>query len=436
MKHLVKKTVIMALFAIALTNFIACGDKDDEPKEVSVTGVSLDKANLEKKVGETFMLKATVQPEDATNKEVMWKSSDETVAKVDANGEVTALKQGKATITVTTKDGNKTAVCTVKVTPKVPLKGIEVKEKYYIGVEEEKTLKITKTPENTTEQLQWKIADESKATIDSTGKITTKEIGETTITVKTEDGRITKTFKILVQPTITLTCSRTEMFSSEMNTDYPENVWVDTNGNGERDSDEHPNFVQDAQIFKVKSNTPTVIYGRLIGFKAMSERLVSLDVSKNKGLEILSCDDGKLKSLDISKNTNLRRLHCSNNRLTKLDVSKHTKLEYLRCSGNELTSLDVSSNTKLEYLRCSGNELTSLDVSSNTKLKSLECKDNLLTSLDVSMCPDLGVNVSSYHEFDCTKNELTCIKVSAAQKANIPSSWKKDYKASYNTTCD
>ncbi len=116
MKYLVRKLVIMALFAIAITSFIACSDKDDdEPTTVSVTGVTLDQTAVTKQIAETFVLKATVQPENATNKEVTWKSSDETIAKVDANGKVTLIKVGKADITVTTKDGNKTAVCTVKV---------------------------------------------------------------------------------------------------------------------------------------------------------------------------------------------------------------------------------------------------------------------------------------------------------------------------------
>lgn len=70
--------------------------------------------------GETLQLTAAVLPANATNKNVTWNSSDETVATVDANGLVTAVSNGTATITVTTEDGGFTATCTVTV--KIPEK--------------------------------------------------------------------------------------------------------------------------------------------------------------------------------------------------------------------------------------------------------------------------------------------------------------------------
>ena len=82
---------------------------------VAVTRVSLDKTELTLIVGDEQALKATVYPTNATNKEVRWKSSDSTVAKVSSSGVVTALKPGPATITVTTEDGAYTASCLVTV---------------------------------------------------------------------------------------------------------------------------------------------------------------------------------------------------------------------------------------------------------------------------------------------------------------------------------
>ena len=83
-----------------------------------VTSVTLDQAELALYTGDTASLTATVQPDNATNKNVTWSSSDNTVATVDNNGNVTAVKAGTATITVTTEDGKKTATCTVTVTDK------------------------------------------------------------------------------------------------------------------------------------------------------------------------------------------------------------------------------------------------------------------------------------------------------------------------------
>ena len=82
---------------------------------VPVTGVKLDQTELSLYTGESKTLIATVQPSDATNKNVTWSSDKPEVATVE-NGKVTAKAAGTATITVTTEDGKKTAACTVTVT--------------------------------------------------------------------------------------------------------------------------------------------------------------------------------------------------------------------------------------------------------------------------------------------------------------------------------
>lgn len=86
-----------------------------KPTEVSVTSVSLNKSTLDIKVGETATLTATINPTNATNKNVTWKSDNTQIATVDTAGKVTAIKEGTAKITVKTKDGNHTATCIVTV---------------------------------------------------------------------------------------------------------------------------------------------------------------------------------------------------------------------------------------------------------------------------------------------------------------------------------
>ncbi|WP_455635430.1 Ig-like domain-containing protein [Parabacteroides sp.] len=98
------------------------------PDDVRVTGVSLDATSKTLAVGESFTLRATVTPSNATMKSISWSSSDETVATVDANGVVTALKIGTCKITVATNDGNKTASCTVTVSGTVGIEQIELKQ--------------------------------------------------------------------------------------------------------------------------------------------------------------------------------------------------------------------------------------------------------------------------------------------------------------------
>ena len=84
---------------------------------VPVTKVTLNKSELALEVGGAEKLSATIEPGDATDKSISWKSSDESVAVVDKNGVVTALKAGTTTVTVTTADG-KTATCKVTVSAK------------------------------------------------------------------------------------------------------------------------------------------------------------------------------------------------------------------------------------------------------------------------------------------------------------------------------
>jgi Leucine-rich repeat (LRR) protein len=89
---------------------------------VKVTKVSLNKTTVKISVGESDTLKATVSPKNATNKKVVWKSSDLSIVKVK-NGKITGIKEGSATVTVTTDDGGKAAKCKVTVTdPTVTLK--------------------------------------------------------------------------------------------------------------------------------------------------------------------------------------------------------------------------------------------------------------------------------------------------------------------------
>ncbi len=85
-----------------------------KPTEILVESISLDKTSLTITEGDNYTLVATINPSDATNKLVVWSSDNEAVAKVE-NGKVMAISEGTATITATSKDGNKKATCTVSV---------------------------------------------------------------------------------------------------------------------------------------------------------------------------------------------------------------------------------------------------------------------------------------------------------------------------------
>ena len=88
-----------------------------KPASVPVTGVKLNKDSLTLQEKGSDTLTATVEPADATNQDVTWKSSDTSIATVSADGTVTAISAGTATITATAKDGSGvSASCTLTVT--------------------------------------------------------------------------------------------------------------------------------------------------------------------------------------------------------------------------------------------------------------------------------------------------------------------------------
>lgn len=118
-------------YQVTFSNENGESEKVDVPafktKPIAVTGVTLDKTTLSLQEGATGNLVATVAPSTATDKTVTFASSDAEVATVDNTGKVTAVKAGNADITVTTKDGNKTAKCTLTVTePAVEPENVQV----------------------------------------------------------------------------------------------------------------------------------------------------------------------------------------------------------------------------------------------------------------------------------------------------------------------
>jgi hypothetical protein len=117
----------LIIVTICVTLFSSCKER--------VTDVTLNKNELFLIQGETVSLIATVYPADASNDKVAWSSSNPNVATVNSNGLVTALADGKTTITVTTKDGKKTAICEVMVDYRAQWTGdcdFEVKRHWWI----------------------------------------------------------------------------------------------------------------------------------------------------------------------------------------------------------------------------------------------------------------------------------------------------------------
>ena len=166
---------------------------------VAVTGVALDTAAVTIIVEDTCTLTATVNPAEATDNFVTWKSSDEAVATV-ADGVITAVSVGTATITVTTVDGGFTATCEVTVAPR-PVTGVTLdKVEATLEVKETVTLVATVAPANATNKdVTWTSDNDAVATV-ADGVVTAVSVGTATIVVTTVDGNFADTCVVTVNP--------------------------------------------------------------------------------------------------------------------------------------------------------------------------------------------------------------------------------------------
>ena len=172
-------------------------------KEAVVTNVSLNQKKANLKVGDTLKLEATVYPTDATNKDVTWESSDTKIAVVRKDGTVSALKTGKATITVKTVEGDFTATC--EITIKNPVTGISINpKKVTVGVGKTVTLKAGVYPFDADEkEITWASNNSGVASVDQKGVVTGVKAGTATITVSTKDGKFTANCSVKVAVPVT-----------------------------------------------------------------------------------------------------------------------------------------------------------------------------------------------------------------------------------------
>ena len=158
------------------------------PSTVLATSISMNQTTADVTEGATLQLVATVLPEDATDKTVAWTSSNSAVATVNANGLVTAVAPGTATITATTQDGtNLTATCAVTVPqPVVVPATFELSEKAF-RIQLTQSRQVTVVTEGITD-VTWSSNDATIASVDANGVITAHKNGIAIITATTANG--------------------------------------------------------------------------------------------------------------------------------------------------------------------------------------------------------------------------------------------------------
>ena len=152
---------------------------------VAVTGVTLDKTTLTMPPKDSYTLKTTIKPDNATNQNLTWKSNRPDVATVSSKGVVTAVSEGTASILVTTNDGGYFASCDVTVAKsKVTSLTIDPAGPEVLPIGKTRTLIAKGNYSNGTTgtvDVSWSSNDNAVATVDKKGVVTAVAEGTTTI---------------------------------------------------------------------------------------------------------------------------------------------------------------------------------------------------------------------------------------------------------------
>jgi len=190
---------------------------------VPVSGVTLDRSAVTLLSGgiQTTLI-ASILPSNATNKTVIWSSSNSSVATVSA-GVITSNNPGSCVITATSADGGYFATCTVTVeSPNIPVTSIALNHtSLKLDKGESRQLYASVSPVNATDKsIEWISSDESVASIDiNSGLIVAKEFGVTVITARNILSGVTAQCVVSVYLPLSVNVSTTVIYSYNQNTD-------------------------------------------------------------------------------------------------------------------------------------------------------------------------------------------------------------------------
>lgn len=158
-----------------------------EDESIAITDIEIADHEDAVNVGETLSLSATVLPADATNSDVTYKSSDESIATVKSTGEVKGISKGKVIIYVSAGDITKEVPLTVK----VATDGIKVNNDYLV-LKQGSTFQLSTsvTPAEANQSVSYRSIDESIATVSDKGYVSAKKVGNTTILVSNGESSV------------------------------------------------------------------------------------------------------------------------------------------------------------------------------------------------------------------------------------------------------
>ena len=168
-----------------------------------VQAISLNATQKELIIGDAFSLTATAMPENATNRNVVWKLVSGDAISLSNTGVIKAKKVGEALVRAEAADGSGvSAVCKVVVKPRlVQAISLNATQKELI-IGDAFSLTATAMPENATNRnIVWKLVSGDAISLSNTGVIQAKKVGEALVRAEAADGSgITAECKVVVKP--------------------------------------------------------------------------------------------------------------------------------------------------------------------------------------------------------------------------------------------
>ena len=310
-----------------------------EPEEVLCTSIALSSETGTLNVGDTKTLTATVSPSNASDKAIIWSSSNTAIATVSTSGLVTAKAPGTVTITATANDGSGVKA-TCSITVKQPVMSIQLSSvSELLNVGDTKALSATVSPSNASDKaITWSSSNTSIATVSASGLVTAVATGTAKITATTTDGtNLTATCIINVtNPVKSVTLSK---YLVELETEESETIIASCT----------PSNADDISIswYSKNTNIATVTKGKIEAVSVGETEVVAKSVNGVEATCKVIVNPTIATSIELNKNS-LNLIAGSSEKLeaTILPIKTTNKTIKWESSNSNIISVDNSGIVK------------------------------------------------------------------------------------------